>query len=357
MDDLHGRDQGPPGQGPPGQGQGPPGQGRGGVFQPSDTNSSSSFNAELLRSLLPSSSTPALGSLNNNSNTNANANANAELLRCLLSSGQPASAVSNPPAGESVESAVRREILRLSMGGSEQNTQSNPLNALILDTISQLQANSGPTSGSINRPNSDPNNGPSSDLNSGPVNDTSRGPNDVPRTTADLSPEELQIVSLMRRENASLQNASSIPERATMPSIEEQLTLLIQQQQAQQARVSSAPDALHPASRDTADVWTGQQYSQQSFLDYLQLPLHLQSDRARPPDGLLQLQLQRQLQNLAGVAGQQPSQQQALENLQYQPQGQSDRATITSSRRSNGTTTISAAHNGAAAVFPPATTK
>jgi hypothetical protein len=131
-----------------------------------------------------------------------------------------------------------------------------------------------------------------------------------------------------------------------MPSIEEQLILLIQQQQAQQDRLSTAPDALLPASRDTRDVWTGQQYSQQSSLDYLQLPLHqqsdglrrsdgllqqpsrehlqppshLQSDRARLPDGLLQLQLQRQLQNL--------SQQQALENLQYQQQGQSDRAML-----------------------------
>jgi hypothetical protein len=292
------------------------------------------------------SSTPALGSLNNNSNTSTNAN--AELRRFLLSSGQPASAVSNSPAGESVESALRRQILRASMGGSEQSgsTQSNPLDAPVLNTINQLQAaNSSPTSGSINRPNSDPNNGPPSAMN-----DTSRGPNDVPQTTADLSPEELHIISLIRRKNASLQNTSSIPERVTMPSIEEQLTQLIQQQ----ALASSASDASHSASRNTTDVRTGQQYSQQSSLDYLrpslhqqndglrlpggllqqpsrehlQLPSHLQSDGARLPDGLLQLQLQRQLQNLVGGAGQQQSQQQALENLQYQQQGQSDRAML-----------------------------
>jgi hypothetical protein len=259
----------------------------------------------------------------------------------LLSSGQPASAASNPPAGESVESTVRREILRLNMAGSEQTTQSNPLNAIILNTIIQLQANSSPTSASINRPNSDPNNVPSSALNNGPVNDTFRGPNDIPQTTADLSPEELHIVSLMRMKNASLQNASSIPERMTMPNIEEQLTLLMQQQQAQQARVSTTPDAFYPAS----DVRTGRQsymdylqlpshlqsdgfrlpdsLLQQPSREHLQLPLHLQSDRARLPDGLLQLQLQRQLHNLVGAA-----EQQALENLQYQQHEQSDRAML-----------------------------
>jgi hypothetical protein len=332
MDDLRGRDQDPPGQGR--------------VFQVSDTNSSSSsdpvngaFNADFLRNLLSLASAPALSSLNNNNNINA-----------LLSSQQPATTVSNPPAGESVESALRREIVRVSTGGSEQNAQSNPLNALILKSISQLQANSGLT----NRPRCGPNNGPPSALNNGPVNSASRYPNDVPQSTADLSPEELHIVSLMRRNKSSLQNKSSIPERVTMPtSIEEQLTILIQLQQAQQARASTATDALYPTSRETTDVRAGQQFSQQSSLDYLQRlqsdgsrrpdglrqqpalehlqrPSYLQSDGLRLPEGLLQLQLQqqRQLQSLVGVAEQQSSQQQALENLQYQQQGQSDRAML-----------------------------
>jgi hypothetical protein len=337
MDDLRGRDQDPPGQG----------QGRGRVFQVSDTNSSSSsdpangaFNADFLRNLLSLASAPALSSLNNNNNINA------ELLRRILSSQQPVTTVSNPPVGESLESALRKEIVRVSTGGSEQNAQSNPLNALILNSISQLQANSG----LINRPSSGPNNGPPSALNTGPVNSASRYPNDVPQSTADLSPEELHIVSLMRRNKTASQNTSSIPERATMPSgIEQQLTILIQLQQAQQGRASTAADALHPTFRETTEA--GQPFSQQSSLDFLlrlqsdgsrlpdglrqqhslehsQLPLYLQSDGLRLPEGLLQLQRQRQLQSLVGVAERQSSQQQALENLQYQQQGQSDRAML-----------------------------
>jgi hypothetical protein len=319
MGDLRGRDQAPLGQGPLGPAQGPPsqGQGRDGVFQVSDTNSSSSsdpvngaLNTEFLRNLLSLSSAPAPGSVNTN--------VNAELLRRILSSGQPATTVSIPPAVESVESALRREILRI-MGGPEQNAQSNPLNGLILNSISQLQANSGPFSGPTNRPNSGPNSG----MNNDPVNGASRGPNNVPQTTADLSPEELHIVSLMRRKNAALQNTSSIPERTTMHNIEQQLTMLIQQHQAQQARASTAADALHPASRETTNVRAGQELAQQPSLEHLQLPSHLQSGGLRLPDGFLQLQRQRQLQDLV-----QPYQQPTLENLQHQPQGKSDRAML-----------------------------
>jgi hypothetical protein len=184
-------------------------------------------------------------------------------------------------------------------------------------------------------------------------------PNDVPQSTADLSPGELDTVSQMRRNQnqPSLQNTSPNPETAT---IEQQLTFLIQLQQAQQARASTAAGTFHPSnSRETTDFTTGQQFSQQSspdylqrlqsdgarqrlpdgpfqqqpFLEHLQLPSNLQSDGLRLHEGLLQVQRQqqrqRQLQTLVGVGEQQQSsQQQALENIQYQQQGQSERAML-----------------------------
>jgi hypothetical protein len=233
-----------------------------------------------------------------------NTNINAELLRRILSSVNPATTLSNPSAVESVESALRREKLR-SMGGPEQNAQSNPLNALILNSASQLRANFGPTSGL--------NNCPPSGVHIRPVNGASRGPNDVPQTTADLSAEELHVVSLMRRRSASLQNASAVSESTTMPSIEQQRTILIQQQQAQQTRASAAADA-------------GQQLSEQPSLEHLQLPSHRQSNELRLSESIFQLQ--RQLQGLAAVAGQQPSHQPTLENLRHQHQRESDRSIL-----------------------------
>jgi hypothetical protein len=47
-------------------------------------------------------------------------------------------------------------------------------------------------------------NGSNSGLNNASVNGTSVDPTDVPQSTADLSPEELHIVPLMRRKGPSL---------------------------------------------------------------------------------------------------------------------------------------------------------
>jgi hypothetical protein len=206
-------------------------------------------------------------------------NVNAEILRRMLSPGHPNPTPMALPAAES-NNALLGNVMALLC--SQRDSQPAFSSAPAVNTASQLWGANGATT------------------------------TIYPRPTTQLSPGDLHMMALMRAGDASLSAPRSIPNK-TMPTMEQHLNVLVQQQRAEQAIAALA--SINAASRSPLiHLAEPQQYPSPS-LELLQyLAQGRKRDRVMPSDTLLQAQACAGHQasnfsfgNLAGDRATQPS--------------------------------------------------
>jgi hypothetical protein len=204
---------------------------------------------------------------------------NAELLRMVLSSGHIAPRASALPTAESMDSGLTAEMME--MYGSQRNELS------LLNIASQLSGNNStttqlPTAEHLLYAEA---------MRIATLRRTGRYPSPAPRTIPSIE-QQLRLliqeqqaqqtlavaasnIAASASRNASYNLADPSPAARTIPSIEQQLRLLIQEQQAQQALAVAASNiaasASASASRNASYNLADPRMTQSLPLEYLQL--------------------------------------------------------------------------------------